>query len=235
MRGCKTSIVCLPQCLEHCCVLRPRNKFSGVNMGVDTFSCMWTQLSLFCGDWGTSTGFISFKKYVLSNFYMPSSVLDIVLRCKDTHSLCPLIDKLIGEATGRKLNSKQKLNSIRRNVMRCVPDGGHVLMSLDVSFWVCSLFSCNSITQSRKSILVLMKLMNRKALRPLSVYWTSIYLLVMSEEGVVMHIAVGPRCPCRFAFTWCWGLSHALDSYVVLPLSTMRLEYQWMLYTGVWG
>lgn len=65
---------------------------------------------------------------------MPSSVLDIVLRGKDTHSLCPPIDKPIGEATGRKLSSKQKLSSIRRNVMCCVPDGGHVLMSLDV--WV---------------------------------------------------------------------------------------------------
>lgn len=53
---------------------------------------------------------------------MPSSVLDIVLRCKDTHSLCPPVDKLIGETTGRKLNSRQKLNSIRRNVMYCVPD-----------------------------------------------------------------------------------------------------------------
>lgn len=225
MRGCKTSIVCLPQCLEpalYCCVLRPRNNFSGVNMGVDTFSCMWTQLSLFCGDWGTSTGFISFKKYVLSNFYMPSSVLDIVLRCKDTHSLCPLIDKLIGEATGRKLNSKQKLNSVRRNAMLCVPDGGHVLMSLDV--WVAEFVSyfLVIITHSRKFVLVLMRLMNRKALRPLTVYSTNTYLLIMSEEGVVMHIAVGPGFPCWFA-------SHDAGVWA-MPLTPM-----WCCHLAQWG
>lgn len=75
--------------------------------------------------------------------------------------------------------------------------------------------------------------MNGKALRPLNVYSASAHLLVMSEEGVVMHIAEGPRFPGGFAFTWRWGLSHALASFMVLLLSTMRLKYQWMLYTGV--
>lgn len=69
---------------------------------------------------------------MLSNFYMPSSVLGIELRYKDTDSLCSPIDKLIGEATGKKSNSKQRLNAIRRNAMCCVPDWGHVLRSLDV-------------------------------------------------------------------------------------------------------
>lgn len=78
-----------------------------------------------------------------------------------------------------------------------------------------------------------MRLMSRKALRPLNVYSASTHLLVMREEGVVMYIAEGPRFPCGFAFTWRWGLSRVLDSYMEKPLSTMRLEYQWMLYTEV--
>ena len=54
-------------------------------------------------------GCISFRKYVLSNFYMPSSVLGIAVKSKDTDSLCPPGDKLTCEAIGEKLNSKQEV------------------------------------------------------------------------------------------------------------------------------
>lgn len=40
---------------------------------------------------------------------MPSSVLGIMLGYKDTDSLCPPGDKLICEAVGEKLNSKQEV------------------------------------------------------------------------------------------------------------------------------
>lgn len=40
---------------------------------------------------------------------MPSSVLGIAVKSKDTDSLCPPGDKLTCEAIGEKLNSKQEV------------------------------------------------------------------------------------------------------------------------------
>ena len=40
---------------------------------------------------------------------MPSSVLGIAVKSKDTDSLCPPGDKLTCEAIGEKLNTKQEV------------------------------------------------------------------------------------------------------------------------------
>lgn len=52
------------------------------------------------------TGFISFRKYILNNFYMPKSVLGTDVGYKDTDSLCLPGNKLACEAIGDELKSK---------------------------------------------------------------------------------------------------------------------------------
>ena len=76
----------------------------------------------------------------------------------------------------------------------------------------------------RKSILVLMKVMNGKDLEPLNAHSTNTYLLGTSEEGVkvydvVIQLAEGPRISHRLVFTCCWSLGPGTQDSRDMPLT----------------
>lgn len=78
------------------------------------FYIMRIQFHLFRRDWGTSTGFISFKKYVLRSSYMPGSGLGVEVGVRYRR---PLSSRrwAFCETVGENLNSKQYIKYHSKN------------------------------------------------------------------------------------------------------------------------